>query len=78
LSATNKYARFVSTNFNPEDQPKDEVLVPLCSRGHFLGLVEVNLLTRERIFFDDMKIVSDWQKQVLFTIGTSSRSTWTT
>ncbi len=69
LSETNKYAQFVSTNFHPGDQPKDEVLVPLCSRGHFLGLIEVNLLTRERIFFDDMRIVSDWQKQVLFTIG---------
>lgn len=69
LADLNKYAQFVRRNFDPADVPKDEVLVPLRSRGNFLGLIEVNLLSRERIFFDDLRIVSEWQKNVLLTVG---------
>jgi diguanylate cyclase (GGDEF)-like protein/PAS domain S-box-containing protein len=69
LSQDNRYARFVRQNFQDDDLPRDEVLVPLRSRGHFLGLIEVSLFTRERIFFDDLRLVSEWQKNVLFTIG---------
>jgi diguanylate cyclase (GGDEF)-like protein len=69
LNDQNKYAQFVRRNFNFPELPKDEVLVPLRSRGNFLGLIEVNLLPRERIFFDDLRMVSEWQRNVLFTIG---------
>ncbi|MGH9362195.1 MAG: PAS domain S-box protein, partial [Thermoanaerobaculia bacterium] len=69
LAEANKYAQFVRRNFNEADLPKDEVLVPLRSRGNFLGLIEVSLLARERIFFDDLKIVAEWQRNVLFTVG---------
>jgi diguanylate cyclase (GGDEF)-like protein len=69
LADTNKYAAFVRHNFSTAELPKDEVLVPLKSRGNFLGLIEVNLLARERIFFDDLRMVSEWQRNVLNTIG---------
>ncbi len=69
LSEDNRYARFVRSNFQEDELSRDEVLVPLRSRGHFLGLIEVSLFTRERIFFDDLRLVSEWQRNVLFTIG---------
>lgn len=69
LAEDNRYSRFVRRNFQDDEASRDEVLVPLRSRGHFLGLIEVNLFTRERIFFDDLRLVSEWQRNVLFTIG---------
>ncbi len=69
LSDQNKYAQFVRRNFDDAGLPKDELLIPLRSRGSLLGLIEVILFPRERVFFDDLRIVSEWQKDILFTIG---------
>jgi diguanylate cyclase (GGDEF)-like protein/PAS domain S-box-containing protein len=69
LGEDSRYARFVRRNFMEDEASKDEILVPLRSRGNFLGLIEVGLFSRERIFFDDLRMVSEWQRNVLFTIG---------
>jgi len=73
LFGENRYARFVRQNFredrDSEEASREEILVPLRSRGQFLGLIEVGLLGRERIFFDTHPMVSEWQQSVLFTVG---------
>ena len=69
LLEDNRYSRFIRRNFSGGEDSKDSILVPLKSRGSFLGLIDVGLFQGERIFFDDLRIVSEWQLNVLFTIG---------
>ncbi len=67
LRSDGKYTPYVRGGGVKTD--KHEVIVPLRSRGNFLGLIDIKPHPRERIFFDEMQLVRTWQKDALLTIG---------
>jgi diguanylate cyclase (GGDEF)-like protein len=64
-----RYSRFVRNSFRQEDDSSPTLLVPLQSRGQFLGLFEVTSHSKEKLFFDESSMVVEWQKDVLQDIG---------
>ena len=69
LGGVHPYTRFVNAENADLSTSDDELLVPLHSRGNMLGLLVVTMHPRERIFFDEFKLVNEWQKDALLTIG---------
>ncbi len=69
LGEDNTYTKFVRECDFGLKMIGRETLVPLQSRGTLLGLIEVTMHPRERIFFDELNLVSAWQKDALLTIG---------
>lgn len=64
-----RYATFIDEDSGGIQAIGGAILVPLRSRGHLLGLIEVTLHPRERIFFDEYNLVQEWQNDALLTIG---------
>ncbi|MBN1444386.1 MAG: diguanylate cyclase [Planctomycetes bacterium] len=73
LAQDNKYSRCVRKGFSKGgDEPLDDdetILVPLHSREALLGIIEVSQYSRERAFFEDHRLLSEWQRDILFQIG---------
>jgi diguanylate cyclase (GGDEF)-like protein len=64
-----RYATFIDEQSDAIQAIEGAILVPLRSRGNLLGLIEVTLHPRERIFFDEYNLVQEWQNDALLTIG---------
>lgn len=69
LSEEHTYTAFIRDSEKGLRAVEREVLVPLRSRGNQLGVLVVSLHPRERIFFDEVNLISGWQKDALLTIG---------
>lgn len=65
LTADNRFAQFIRKGFKRDEGTDPEILLPLQSRGQLLGICEVVPYAREKVFFDESGIVSEWQKDVL-------------
>ena len=65
-----RYAKFIAGQGEGIEAVEGRsALVPLRSRGHLIGLIEVTLHPRERILFDEYQLVREWQNDALLTIG---------
>jgi len=69
LSEDNRFSRFIRRSFRSEGTSRTGILVPLQSRGQLVGFCEVIPYSREKIFFDESGMVSEWQQDVLYDIG---------
>lgn len=69
LTDDNRFSRFIRKNFRTSGSSGAGILVPLESRGNLLGFCEVVPHSKEKVFFDELGVVSEWQRDVLFDIG---------
>jgi diguanylate cyclase (GGDEF)-like protein len=69
LTADNRFARFMRKNTRQGGSSGHGFLLPLESRGDLLGFCEVIPHSKEKLFFDEMNVVNEWQRDVLFDIG---------
>jgi len=69
LTDDNRFTRFIRRNFKSGGSSGSGILVPLESRGNLLGFCEVVPHSKEKVFFDEMGVVSEWQREVLSDIG---------
>ena len=69
LVEENRFSRFIRRGFHAETTSGTGILVPLQSRGQLVGFCEVTPHSREKVFFDESSIVSEWQQDVLCDIG---------
>ena len=65
LSEDNRFAQFIRKGFKRDESTDPAILLPLQSRGQLLGICEVVPYPREKLFFDESGIVSEWQNDVL-------------
>jgi diguanylate cyclase (GGDEF)-like protein/PAS domain S-box-containing protein len=69
LAEANRFSQFIRRGFRPADAPAPSILLPLQSRGELVGLCEVVPYSKEKLFFDESSMVSEWQNDVLHDIG---------
>ena len=73
LTEANKYSRCIRKGFPRGTEESSsrghEVLVPLRSRESLLGIIEVSQYPREKAFFDEYKLLTVWQRDMLVQIG---------
>ena len=73
LAEDNKYSRAVRKGFNLTSDKLavggQEVLVPLRSRDCLLGIIEVAQHPREKAFFEEYRLITEWQREMLVQIG---------
>lgn len=69
LTEENRFSRFIRKNFKSGGSSGSGILVPLESRGNLLGFCEVIPHSQEKVFFDELGVVNEWQRDVLFDIG---------
>lgn len=69
LGDDHRFSRFIRNSFQQDENQDKTFLVPLQSRGQFLGVFEVTSYDKEKVFFDEAKVILEWQKDVLLDIG---------
>ncbi len=69
LTEENRFSKFVRKSLKPGGSSEQGILVPLESRGNLLGFYEVLPHTKEKVLFDEIGIVNEWQHDVLCDIG---------
>ncbi len=69
LAEENRFSCNIRNGFRTAGGAELEILVPLQSHGQLLGFCEVVPHSREKVFFDESGVVSEWQKDVLFDVG---------
>ncbi|MEM7235059.1 MAG: sensor domain-containing diguanylate cyclase, partial [Planctomycetota bacterium] len=70
LTVDNKYSRAVRTGFTRSDESVGhEFLFPLRSRESLLGVIEVAQHPREKAFFEEYRLLTEWQRDMLVQIG---------
>jgi diguanylate cyclase (GGDEF)-like protein/PAS domain S-box-containing protein len=69
LADGNRFSQFIRRGFRPGDSPTPSILLPLQSRGQLVGICEVVPYPKEKLFFDESSMVSEWQNDVLQDIG---------
>jgi diguanylate cyclase (GGDEF)-like protein/PAS domain S-box-containing protein len=73
FSENNKYSTAVRTGFpssNGERQWDDrEMIFALRCRDSLLGVIEVSQFGREKAFFEENRLISEWQREMLLQIA---------
>lgn len=69
LNDEHRFSAFIRNGLRQDNPDGDSWLVPLQSRGRFLGVFEVSAHSKEKLFFDESSRVQQWQKDVLQDIG---------
>jgi diguanylate cyclase (GGDEF)-like protein len=69
LGGDNRFSRFLRGGLRVDGDGGPGILVPLHSRGRLFGLYEVISHPKEKVFFDESSMLSEWQEDVLLDIG---------
>jgi diguanylate cyclase (GGDEF)-like protein/PAS domain S-box-containing protein len=68
LTEANRFSEFIRRGCRPSE-PASSILLPLQSRGQLVGICEVVPYPKEKVYFDESSMVSEWQNDVLQDIG---------
>lgn len=73
ITENNRFSKAIRAGFPAQTEDEQwgnrELIFPLRSRDELLGLVEVQQEHREKVFFEDYRLIAEWQHDLLVQIA---------